>query len=128
MADTKISAMSASAQLGGTVFPVVDSGANKIGSIDSDGALSANSDAKVPTQKAVKTYADTKASSTHTHAQGDITNLVTDLAAKAASVHSHAQSDILGLVAALAAYTGNAATVAEGLMGVHITADAEIVA
>jgi len=40
--------------------------------------------------------------STHTHAQSDITNLVTDLAGKASTTHTHAQSDVTGLVTALA--------------------------
>lgn len=39
--------------------------------------------------------------STHTHAQSDITNLVTDLAGKANTTHTHAQSDVTGLVTAL---------------------------
>lgn len=39
---------------------------------------------------------------THTHAQSDITNLVTDLAGKASTTHTHAQSDVTGLVTALA--------------------------
>lgn len=39
--------------------------------------------------------------STHSHAQADITNLVTDLAGKAASTHSHAISDTTGLQTAL---------------------------
>jgi len=43
-----------------------------------------------------------KADLSHTHAQSDITNLVSDLAGKAASVHTHAQSDITNLVSALA--------------------------
>ena len=38
---------------------------------------------------------------THTHAQSDITNLVTDLAGKASTTHTHAQSDVTGLVTAL---------------------------
>jgi len=38
----------------------------------------------------------------HTHAQSDITNLVSDLAGKAASSHTHAQSDITNLVSDLA--------------------------
>jgi hypothetical protein len=54
-----------------------------------------------------KQYADaglaTKAATVHTHAQADVTNLVTDLAGKAPTVHTHAQSDVTGLVAALAA-------------------------
>lgn len=43
-----------------------------------------------------------KASSSHTHSQSDITNLITDLASKASSSHTHAMSDITGLVTALA--------------------------
>lgn len=41
------------------------------------------------------------AAASHTHAQSDITNLVTDLAGKAASTHAHAGTDITsGTVAA----------------------------
>ena len=43
-----------------------------------------------------------KASSSHTHSQSDITNLISDLASKASSTHTHAMSDITGLVSALA--------------------------
>lgn len=89
MADTKISAMAASTNLNGDVFPVVESGANKTGAIDSDGTLASNSDAKIPTQKAVKTYADTKAALSHGHAIGDITNLQTALDGKSATSHNH---------------------------------------
>ena len=39
---------------------------------------------------------------THSHAESDITNLVSDLSGKAASTHGHAQSDITDLVTALA--------------------------
>lgn len=42
------------------------------------------------------------ATATHTHAQSDVTNLVTDLAGKASSSHTHAQSDITNLVTDLA--------------------------
>jgi len=38
-----------------------------------------------------------KASSSHSHAQSDITNLATDLAGKASASHTHAQSDIANL-------------------------------
>ncbi len=44
-----------------------------------------------------------KAATVHTHAESDVTGLVADLAGKAATVHTHAQSDVTGLVAALAA-------------------------
>lgn len=49
-----------------------------------------------------------KAGSTHTHAQSDVTNLVSDLAGKqaagsyAAATHTHAQSDVTNLVTDLA--------------------------
>lgn len=45
----------------------------------------------------------TKAATSHTHAESDVTSLVSDLAGKAATVHTHAQGDVTGLVAALAA-------------------------
>ena len=38
----------------------------------------------------------------HTHAESDVTNLATDLAAKAPLTHTHAQADVTGLVTALA--------------------------
>lgn len=99
MADTKISDMTASTDLNGDIFPVVEAGANKTGAIDSDGTLAANSDAKVPTQKAVKTYADTKAAGTHTHAISDTTGLQAALDGKAASSHTHTVSHISDLTA-----------------------------
>lgn len=49
-----------------------------------------------------------KAPLTHTHAQGDVTGLVTALAGKAPTTHTHAESDIVGLVTDLA---GKAAAV-----------------
>lgn len=42
-----------------------------------------------------------KAETTHTHAESDVTNLVSDLAGKASSSHTHPQSDVTGLVTAL---------------------------
>ncbi|MBZ5596023.1 MAG: carbohydrate binding domain-containing protein [Acidobacteriia bacterium] len=45
---------------------------------------------------------------THTHAESDVTSLVTDLAGKAASVHTHAESDVTGLVTDLAAKAAKA--------------------
>jgi hypothetical protein len=42
-----------------------------------------------------------KASSSHSHAESDITGLVSDLAGKASSVHSHAIADVTGLQTAL---------------------------
>ncbi len=41
--------------------------------LDTDGALTDNSDAKVPSQQAVKEYADTKAASNHNHNLADLT-------------------------------------------------------
>jgi hypothetical protein len=46
-----------------------------------------------------------KANATHTHAESDITNLVTDLAGKAASVHTHTSSQIADATAAATAST-----------------------
>ncbi|MCC6362147.1 MAG: carbohydrate binding domain-containing protein [Bryobacterales bacterium] len=46
-----------------------------------------------------------KANASHTHAQSDITNLVTDLAGKAASVHTHTSSQISDATAAATAST-----------------------
>jgi hypothetical protein len=48
-----------------------------------------------------------KADAVHTHAQSDVTGLVTALSGKAASSHTHAQSDVTNLVTDLA---GKAAT------------------
>jgi hypothetical protein len=59
----------------------------------------------------------TKANISHTHAQSDVTNLVSDLAGKAASTHSHAGADITsGTVATarLASGTANATTFLRG--------------
>lgn len=39
----------------------------------------------------------------HTHAESEVTNLVSDLAGKAAATHTHAESDVTNLVADLAA-------------------------
>lgn len=47
-------------------------------------------------------YTDARVPLAHTHVQGDVTNLVSDLAGKAAAVHTHAQSDITNLVSDLA--------------------------
>lgn len=42
--------------------------------LDTDGSLAGNSDSRIPSQKAVKAYADTKAAGTHNHAGADITS------------------------------------------------------
>ena len=44
----------------------------------------------------------TVAAASHTHAQSDVTNLVTDLAGKSDVGHTHAQSDVTGLATSLA--------------------------
>lgn len=64
--------------LEGNIGFVPENVANK----DTDGTLSANSDTKYPSQKAVKTYADTKAPAVHTHAIADVTNLQSTLDGK----------------------------------------------
>lgn len=50
---------------------------------------------------AVSKEVATKAPASHTHAQSDVTGLVSDLAGKAAAVHGHAIVDVTGLQAAL---------------------------
>jgi len=79
------------------------------------------SDANKPVSAATQTALDDKqasgsyAAATHTHAQADVTDLVSDLAGKAASVHTHAQSDVTGLAAALAAKLASSAVSAFAL-------------
>jgi hypothetical protein len=55
---------------------------------------------------ATKNYVDTglgtKAATSHTHAQTDVTGLTDALAGKAAAAHTHAQTDITGLATTLA--------------------------
>jgi hypothetical protein len=57
--------------------PVIDTGVSGT-AIDTDGTLAANSDTKLASQKAVKTYVDTglgtKAATSHSHAASDITS------------------------------------------------------
>jgi len=53
--------------------------------LDTDSAFTANSDTRVPSQKAVKTAVDGKASTIHSHAQSDVTGLAAALAGKADS-------------------------------------------
>ena len=47
-------------------------------------------------------HSGTYANLSHSHAESDVTGLVTDLAGKAASVHTHSQSDVTSLSTALA--------------------------
>ena len=49
----------------------------------------------------------------HNHAESDVTNLATDLAAKATLSHTHAQADVTGLVTALAGKAPTSHTHAE---------------
>ena len=58
-------------------------------------------------QTEVQDALDAKAASVHTHAQANVTNLVTDLAGKAPTTHSHPQSEVTNLVADL---SGKAST------------------
>lgn len=64
------------------------------------------------------------AAATHTHAQSDVTNLVSDLAGKAAASHTHVQSDVTGLTAALAGKsdTGHGHAASDITSGVIATA------
>lgn len=54
----------------------------------------------------VNTSLSGKANTSHTHAESDVTNLVSDLAGKASSSHTHAQADITGLSDTLATKQG----------------------
>ncbi len=58
MVDKKISELDPATDLDGAEFPVALGAANFKGSVSKDGTLSSNSDAEVPTVKAVKSYAD----------------------------------------------------------------------
>lgn len=51
---------------GGKTIAEVEADSIPVGYLDTDGALTANSDTKVPSQKAVKTYADTKSDASKT--------------------------------------------------------------
>ena len=53
-------------------------------------------------QADLNTALNSKAASTHTHPESDVTNLVSDLAGKAPTTHTHAQADVTGLTTALA--------------------------
>jgi hypothetical protein len=53
----------------------------------------------------------------HIHTEGDITNLLSDLASKGAASHTHAESDIAGLVNALLAKADTGHSHAEGEIG-----------
>ena len=62
---------------------VTDDAQLRITDLDIDPTFAANSDAKVPSQKAVKTAVDGKAPLAHTHVQSDVAGLAADLASKA---------------------------------------------
>lgn len=61
------------------------------------------------------------AASSHTHAESDVTNLVSDLAGKAASVHTHAQSDVTNLTTDLAAKAPTASPTFTGTVTTPLT-------
>ncbi|MDD3927277.1 MAG: hypothetical protein PHT33_11535, partial [bacterium] len=72
--------LSVNGKIGTVVLAKADIGLNNVDNLqqlpmsylDTDGALTANSDAKVPSQQAVKEYADTKAASNHNHNLADL--------------------------------------------------------
>lgn len=51
-----------------------------------------------------------KASTSHTHAEADVTSLTTDLAGKATSAHTHAESDVTSLTTDLSGKASSAHT------------------
>lgn len=82
------------------------------------GVTSVNGETGVVTLNAADVGA---AATSHTHAQSDVTNLVSDLAGKAASTHTHAQSDVTDLVTDLAgkaasSHTHAASDISSGTM------------
>lgn len=64
----------------------------------------------------IQAQLDGKAAASHTHAQSEVTGLVTALASLAPLVHTHAQSEVTGLVTALASLAPT----------IHIHAQADI--
>jgi hypothetical protein len=68
-------------------------------------------DAGKPVSTATATALAGKASTSHTHAQSDVTNLVSDLAGKASTSHTHTTSSFLGDGYPVAAYGLFAASV-----------------
>lgn len=71
-------------------------------------------DPSSPLHAATKQYADTKAPATHTHAESDVTSLVSDLAGKAPATHTHAESDVTSLTADLAGKVPTTRQIATG--------------
>lgn len=65
------------------------------------GNVNNTADADKPISDATATALAGKAATSHTHAQADVTNLVSDLAGKAATSHTHAQADVTNLVSDL---------------------------
>jgi len=76
-----------------------------------------STDATVPTSKAVKDVTDGKAAASHSHAESDVTNLVTDLAGKAAASHTHTEGDITNLTSDLAAKATDTAVIHKATAG-----------
>ena len=72
---------------------------------DADEELSADIAAETAARQAadstLQSNIDAKANVSHTHAQSDVTGLVSDLAGKAAASHTHAISDVTGFQGAL---------------------------
>ena len=86
MSDVKISALPVGVATSSTPFPAV------VGGVTDQVTLAP-----------VYTSLAGKAATSHTHAESDVTNLVSDLAGKAAASHTHAESDITNLVSDLSA-------------------------
>ena len=113
MKTTRIRALIAASGGGGTISSITGLQA----ALDGKAALSHTQ--AISTVTGLQTALDGKqasgsyASATHTHAQSDVTNLVSDLAGKAASTHTHAQSDVTGLVTALSGKAASSHTHAQ---------------
>lgn len=74
------------------------------------GNVDNTSDANKPVSSATVTALALKANTSHTHAQGDVTNLVSDLSGKAATSHTHVISDVTSLQSTIDAKVADALT------------------